>query len=121
MTDVKQGFCPKCGAVISPEDIFCGNCGQNLKEAVEVSSSEVVTETIPKKTAQSIDISTPVASPKTSVSSTATNFSVASQPVMSITSQDAINELRKFKQLWDEGILTEEEFKTQKAKLLPYL
>jgi hypothetical protein len=29
-------LCPHCGAQVQPEDIFCGNCGGDLREATDL-------------------------------------------------------------------------------------
>lgn len=42
-------------------------------------------------------------------------------PSAQISSQSAADELRKYKELFDQGVLTEEEFNAKKAELLKYI
>lgn len=37
---IEEGKCPNCKTPYEEETVFCGNCGQNIKEFYELSSEE---------------------------------------------------------------------------------
>lgn len=38
--ETKAKFCPKCGAPVSPDDVYCGNCGARLIKDSSTSQNE---------------------------------------------------------------------------------
>ena len=95
-------ICPNCGA--EAEGNFCPECGSNLSE-VAAQEERVV------------EIETSVASP---VDPVVKNQEQKKEPenVKAKAEMDKFEELKRFKELLDSGIITQEDFDKKKAELL---
>lgn len=89
-------FCKNCGAPIINHAVFCNKCGFKF-ESCEVSLEEIIDE-------QAVE---------EELSRSYTEKKIVAVPI-----EDNFDSIRKWKQLYDEGILTEEEFLQKKHELL---
>ena len=91
-------YCPSCYAEVNEEDIFCGECGYQLiiEEEIETTPIEKINQAKQTKLV------------KEKVKE------IKSTPETSSTK----DQLKEYKQLFDEGLISEEEYTALKKKAL---
>ena len=99
-TQDKKLYCPSCYAVVKEEEKFCGECGFQLLVEEEIENAPLLT----KKEKQIPEIK----EVKEEVEQ------INSQPKTSSTK----DQLKEYKQLFDEGLISEEEYTALKKKAL---
>jgi hypothetical protein len=105
-TEDKKLYCPSCHAEVNEEDIFCGECGYQLiiEEEIEPTPIEKIkqakqTKLVKKEVEEEVkeEVKEIKATPKTSSTK---------------------DQLKEYKQLFDEGLISEEEYTALKKKAL---
>jgi len=98
VNETERLYCPSCYAEVNEEDIFCGECGYQLiiEEEIETTPIEKINQAKQTKLV------------KEKVKE------IKSPPETSLTK----DQLKEYKQLFDEGLISEEEYTALKKKAL---
>tara|TARA_B100000073_G_scaffold312701_1_gene286659 strand:+ start:1856 stop:2584 length:729 start_codon:yes stop_codon:yes gene_type:complete len=103
-TQDKKFYCPSCYAVVKEEEKFCGECGFQLLVEEEIENAPLIT----KNEKQIPEIREVIEKVKEKVKE------IKSPPQTSSTK----DQLKEYKQLFDEGLISEEEYTALKKKAL---
>ena len=109
VTKTERLYCPSCYAEVNQEDIFCGECGFKLivEEEIETTPIEKI-----KQAKQTKLVKEKVKEIKEKVKEKVKE--IKSPPETSSTK----DQLKEYKQLFDEGLISEEEYIALKKKAL---
>ena len=102
-------YCPNCYAEVNKEDLFCGECGYQLKVEEEIEPTPIEKITQAKQTKL---VKEKVKEIKEKVKEKVKE--IKSPPETTSTKE----QLKEYKQLFDEGLISEEEYKALKKKAL---
>ena len=120
-TEIKEDeiiVCEDCGYQIFEEDTKCRWCGKIIKETEKIENTRTINNTEEIKSVENIKKSS-ISNKKNTKEKVVKNKTAPNKSAKKSNTIDYdIDKLRKYKELFDEGIITEEEFTAKKKQIL---